>query len=65
VSAPADFAALAGIVERCGSDPESLVAVLKEAQREYRHLPPALLRRVSELTGVAPATVAGVASFYG
>jgi NADH:ubiquinone oxidoreductase subunit E len=65
VKATADLTALTGIVGRCGRDPEALVAVLKEAQREYRHLPPAVLRRIAELTGLAPARVAGVASFYG
>jgi NADH:ubiquinone oxidoreductase subunit F (NADH-binding)/NADH:ubiquinone oxidoreductase subunit E len=65
VSAPPDLAALAGIVERRGRHPEALVAILKEAQHEYRHLPPAVLRRVAELTGITPARVAEVASFYG
>ncbi len=52
------------VVRRVGGRGEKALPILQEIQRHYRYLPEAALRRVSQLTGIAPATLTGVATFY-
>jgi len=52
------------LLERIGRRPEATIPILQGIQREYRHLPEAALRRVSEATGIRLADLVGVATFY-
>ncbi len=44
--------------------PDSLIAVLQEAQRIYGYLPRDVMYHVAEQLGTTPAEVMGVATFY-
>ena len=52
------------IVEVTGRRPEALIPILRALQDRYHYLPPWALRRVTEITDITPADVAGVATFY-
>jgi NADH-quinone oxidoreductase subunit F len=52
------------VVQRLGAQGEQAIPILQALQDHYRYLPDAVLRRVCELTGIPPATLAGVATFY-
>ena len=52
------------LLERTGRRPEATIPILQGIQREYRHLPEPVLRRVSEATGIRLADLVGVATFY-
>ena len=52
------------VVDRLGGRSEQAIPILQELQQHYRYLPDEALRRVCELTGIAPATLTGVATFY-
>ena len=52
------------VVKRLGGNHEQAIPILQALQVHYRYLPDAALRRVCELTGIPPATLAGVATFY-
>lgn len=52
------------LLAKTGSKPEATIPILQGIQREYRHLPEAALRRVSEVTGIRLADLIGVATFY-
>ena len=51
-------------VKRLGSASEQAIPILQALQSHYRYLPEPALRRVCELTGIPPATLAGVSTFY-
>jgi NADH-quinone oxidoreductase subunit F len=51
-------------VEEIGREPEALIPLLQAIQEEYRYLPEEALRRLSEVTSISAADVAGVSSFY-
>ena len=52
------------VVSRLGGTDEQAIPILQALQVHYRYLPDAALRRVCELTGIPPATLAGVSTFY-
>ncbi len=52
------------VVKRLGSTGEQAIPILQALQSRYRYLPEPALRRVCELTGIPPATLAGVSTFY-
>ena len=52
------------VVKRLGGTDEQAIPILQALQVHYRFLPDAALRRVCELTGIPPATLAGVSTFY-
>ena len=52
------------LLARTGRGREATIPILQGLQREYRHLPEAVLQRVSELTGLRLADLIGVATFY-
>ena len=52
------------IVEGIGKDAGDLMAVLQAIQKRYHYLPEAALHRIPEITGIRPAVVRGVATFY-
>ncbi|MCK4342820.1 MAG: NAD(P)H-dependent oxidoreductase subunit E [Phycisphaerae bacterium] len=59
-----DLSAVGEIVARMGSARDATIAILHGIQDHYRYLPQAALRRVCEITEIAPAQLAGVASFF-
>lgn len=63
-SAPVDLAYVDDVVRRLGRDGDQAIPILQALQAHYRYLPEAALRRVCELTGIPPATLAGVSTFY-
>ena len=68
VSAPSaaalDLSYVDEVVSQLGGTAEQAIPILQALQVHYRYLPDAALRRVCELTGIAPATLAGVSTFY-
>ena len=60
-----DTAKLDSIIEACGAKKSNLIAILQKVQEEYRYLPEgALIYIGTEMEGLSPATVFGVATFY-
>lgn len=59
-----DVSAVEGIVARIGKKQECLIPLLRAIQSEYGFLPAEALKRLSELTLIHPASIAGVATFY-
>ena len=59
-----DLAFVDAVVQREGRGPEALIPILHALQRRYRFLPEPSLRRVCETTGIMPAAVAGVSTFF-
>ncbi|MFW5802344.1 MAG: NAD(P)H-dependent oxidoreductase subunit E [Verrucomicrobiota bacterium] len=51
-------------VDKIGQRPEDLPALLQALQREFHYLPPPALDRLAEQTGLTPARIHGVVSFY-
>ena len=49
---------------RVGRKPEAVIPILQALQEHYGYLPEEALRRVCEQSDIAPAALAGVASFY-
>jgi NADH:ubiquinone oxidoreductase subunit E len=52
------------IVARHGPGKDALIPILQDIQEAFRYLPADALQRVCEKTEIAPAQLAGVASFY-
>ncbi|MBQ1314421.1 MAG: NAD(P)H-dependent oxidoreductase subunit E, partial [Clostridia bacterium] len=44
--------------------PGSLIAILQQTQAIYGYLPEEAIYHIAEVTGTAPATIYGVATFY-
>jgi len=52
------------LVASRGSDRRALIPMLQEVQRHYHYLPAGIFRRICEKTGLKPADVAGVSTFF-
>ena len=52
------------VVDGIGHGEEDLVPLLQAVQRRFNYLPPAALERIGEVTGLSPARIHGVVSFY-
>ena len=52
------------IVAKVGTGPGKVLEILQAIQDHYGYLAVEALRRTCELTGIAPASIAGVSSFY-
>jgi NADH-quinone oxidoreductase subunit F len=52
------------LVEARGSTRRALVPILQAVQKHYHYLPEQILRRISETTGITPADIAGVSTFF-
>jgi NADH-quinone oxidoreductase subunit F len=52
------------IIDRLGGEQSSVIPVLQAIQEKYNYLPEEALRRVCEISGITPAMITGVASFY-
>ncbi len=59
-----DLEPLDKMIDEFGGKPGTLIAVLQRAQDMYGYLPPEVLKRVSEKTGVPLSQVYGVVTFY-
>ena len=60
-----DLEKIKQIVELYSHKKSNLIAMLQKIQEEYRFLPEDALAYVAELVGISPASVYGVATFYG
>lgn len=59
-----DLSLLEPVLQEYGNVPGSLITILQHAQDIYGYLPVDVMRHVAERTGVKPAKVLGVATFY-
>ncbi len=59
-----DLGEVDAIVEGVGRGPEHVVPILQAIQRRFGHVPTEAQERVCELSGISPARMSGVASFY-
>ena len=61
---PLDLSFVETAIALHGRSRESAIPLLQAIQTHYRYLPDEALRRLSELTDVTPAQIAGTSSFY-
>lgn len=59
-----NLALLEGTFEKYPAAPDSLIAVLQEAQGIYGYLPRDVMYHIAQRLGTTPAEVMGVATFY-
>jgi NADH-quinone oxidoreductase subunit E len=59
-----DFAALAPVLEKYGGMKGSLITILQKTQDIYGYLSMDAIRYIAAKTGIAPAKIYGVATFY-
>ena len=55
---------VAAIVARIGRDRDRLLPLLQAIQKELRYLPPEALQCLADATGIPPAEITGVSTFY-
>ena len=60
-----DSAEIDRIVAAVGGRREDLVPLLQAVQERYNYLPAEILRRIPQISDIRPASLAGVATFYG
>lgn len=60
----ADFTELAPVLEKYGNVPGSLITILQKAQDIYGYLSMDAINYISQATGIKPAKIYGVATFY-
>jgi NADH-quinone oxidoreductase subunit E len=60
----ADFVELEPVIEKYGNVRGSLISILQQAQDIYGYLSLPIINYISAKTGVAPAKIYGVATFY-
>lgn len=59
-----DFTALAPVMEKYAKTPGSLITILQKSQDIYGYLSMDAINYISEQTGIKPAKIYGVATFY-
>jgi NADH:ubiquinone oxidoreductase subunit E len=59
-----DFSELAPVLAKYGKVPGSLISILQKAQEIYGYLSMDAIQYVAEQTGIKPAKIYGVATFY-
>ncbi|MBG0783303.1 MAG: NADH-quinone oxidoreductase subunit NuoE [Bacteroidales bacterium] len=64
VSGDADLTLMKPLLEKYSKKPGSLIPLLQGTQALYGFLPSGAFRAISEATGIAPADIYGVATFY-
>jgi NADH-quinone oxidoreductase subunit F len=52
------------IIARIGPQRKGLISILQAIQEHYRYLPAEALERISQISEITPADVAGVSTFY-
>jgi len=60
----ANMQALDKVLDACGHDAGNLITILQNAQEIYGYLPSEIIYYVAAQTGISPARVMGVATFY-
>ena len=60
----ADFTELAPVLEKYATVPGSLITILQKTQDIYGYLSVDAINYISEMTGIRPAKIYGVATFY-
>ena len=60
-----DLTFIDDLVAKEGPSHENAIVFLQAIQKHYRYLPDDAIRRISELTGITPAQLAGTSTFYG
>jgi len=60
-----DLTFIDDLVAKEGPSKENAIVFLQAIQKHYRYLPDDAIRRLSDLTGITPAQLAGTSSFYG
>lgn len=63
-NADANFTELAPVLEKYAKVPGSLITILQQAQDIYGYLSMDAINYISEKTGIMPAKIYGVATFY-
>lgn len=58
------YEALGPVLEKYANIEGSLITILQKAQEEYGYLSTPLIKHIAERTGIKPAKVLGVATFY-
>jgi len=61
---PQQFKELEPVLKKYAKVPGSLITILQSAQETYGYLSPELINHISEATGIRPAKIYGVATFY-
>ena len=61
---PIDVALMEPIIEKYAGEEGMLINILQQAQDIYGYLPTELLAYIAALTGIKPAKIIGVVSFY-
>ena len=64
VATPEQLSAVDRIVAEFSTSRGALIPMLQQVQDEIGYLPPAIMERIAERSGVPPARIFGVASFY-
>ena len=64
IAAEIDLQPLESVLAAYAAKPGSLITILQQTQEIYGYLPRPALAEISRATGIAPAKVLGVASFY-
>ncbi|NLA73002.1 MAG: NADH-quinone oxidoreductase subunit NuoE [Clostridiales bacterium] len=59
-----DLTLIDGILDKYAGIKGSLITILQQAQEVYGYLPEDVLYKISDSTGIFPARVLGVATFY-
>ncbi len=59
-----DLDQLAPVLDKYKHKPGSLITILQKAQEIYGYLPMDVMEHIAEVTGVKPAELFGVATFY-
>ena len=59
-----DLAKLEPVLAKYAAKPGSLITILQHTQDIYGYLPRAALIVISQSTGIAPAQIMGVGTFY-
>jgi NADH-quinone oxidoreductase subunit E len=59
-----DLEPLDKVIDELGGKTGTLIPILQRAQEIYSYLPPEVLRRVSEKTGIPLSQIYGVVTFY-
>ena len=58
-----DLGLIAPVLAEYKDTPGSLIAILQKTQAIYGYLPEEAIYHIAEVTGTAPATIYGVATF--
>ena len=59
-----DFSPLDQMLDRCRGEKGSLITILQKAQDIYGYLPEAVIKHIAARTGIKPAKIRGVVTFY-